>query len=228
MIAKRPDGSDGIPNDVARLPGARMVVASEVEEGCRMAESRIKDLTGGDRLIARFLRQEFFEFAPSHKLWIYGNHRPYIVGTDLGIWRRIHQIPFEVTIPKDERDPQLKEKFIAEELPGILAWCVAGCLEWQQQGLNPPPRVAEATEDYRAEMDTVGQFIEERCISTPNAMVEKRDLYRDYDEWCVESGLRPLSMFRFGRRVKEKQFDDDRSQGKRVWTGLALQPSDQF
>jgi putative DNA primase/helicase len=224
LIVKRPDGSDGIPNDIARLPGARMVVTSEVEDGCRMAESRIKDLTGGDRLIARFMRQEFFEFDPTHKIWIYGNHRPYIVGTDLGIWRRIMQIPFEVTIPAGERDLHLKESLIAEELPGILAWCVAGCLEWQQNGLNPPPKVVEATEEYRAEMDTVGQFIDERCLCSPPATIGKDELYREYQTWSEESGLRSLSKNRFGRRVKEKTFHDTRSGGRRIWIGLALQP----
>jgi len=223
LILKRPDGSDGIPNDVARLPGARLVVTSEVEDGSRMAESRIKDLTGGDRLIARFLRQEFFEFDPTHKLWIVGNHRVFIAGTDHGIWRRIMQIPFEITIPEKDRDPKLKERLIAEELPGILAWCVEGCLEWQEGGLTPPSKVTEATEEYRAEMDTVGQFLDERCLLVQDATVTKAALYEDYRDWSAAGGMLALSMNRFGRRMKEKSFCDDRSAGRRVWIGLTLQ-----
>jgi putative DNA primase/helicase len=228
LILKRNDGSEGIPNDVARLPGVRMAVTSEVEEGSRMAESRIKDLTGGDRLAARFLRMEFFEFVPTHKLWIVGNHRIFISGTDHGIWRRIMQIPFEVTIPEADRDPKLKEKLIAQELSGILSWCVTGCIEWQRDGLNPPDKVTAATEEYRAEMDTVGQFVEERCLCNPSAQIGKDSLYQEYRLWAEMSGLHALSINRFGRRLKEKGFRDDRSGGQRVWIGIKLQPQSYY
>jgi putative DNA primase/helicase len=139
--------SDGGPrNDIARMVGARMVIASEVDAGRRLDEALIKMLTGGDKLSARFLFHEIFEFFPQFKVWIFGNHKPQILGTDHAIWRRIDLIPFEVKIPDAEQDKELKVK-LRDELPGILAWAVRGCLDWQQGGLREPPQVLAATAD---------------------------------------------------------------------------------
>ncbi len=123
-----------------------------MEEGAKLNETRVKELTGSDTISARFLHQEFFEFVPAFKLWIAGNHKPVIRGTDLGIWRRIRLVPFTVTIPADEIDPYLPNKLRAE-LPGILAWAVQGCLLWQKGGLRPPAKVEQATAAYRSESD---------------------------------------------------------------------------
>jgi len=157
----------GIPNDIARLPGVRVAVASEVEDGRRMAESVVKDLCGGDTITARLLHQEYFDFKPTHKLWMYGNHKPVIYGNDEAIWSRIRLIPFEVFIQEKDRDLGLVDKLRAE-LPGILNWAIQGCLEWQAKGLQPPRAVEKATQSYRAEMDVLQEWIDECCkVSRP-------------------------------------------------------------
>jgi putative DNA primase/helicase len=154
--------SGGIPNDVAALRGARLVGAVEVESGRRLAEVLVKEMTGGDRITARFLHSEFFTFKPEFKIFLAANHKPVIRGTDHAIWRRIHLIPFNVQIPKKEQDRELPEKLKAE-LPGILNWALEGCLMWQEHGLEPPQEVQTATEEYREEMDPLGDFLAECC-----------------------------------------------------------------
>ena len=136
--------SDRHPTDLAMLRGARLVTAQETEEGRRWAESRIKSMTGGDPITARFMRQDFFTYNPCFKLLIAGNHRPALRGVDEAIRRRMNLIPFAVRIPPEERDPDLPEK-LRMEWPGILKWAIAGCLEWQRIGLSPPAAVTEAT-----------------------------------------------------------------------------------
>ena len=151
-----------IPNDVARLKGARFVIACEADAENRLAESLIKQMTGGDTISARFLHQEWFDFEPTHKVFFGTNHKPVIKGTDYAIWRRIRLVPFEITIPEGERDKNLPEKLKAEA-DGILAWAVQGCLVWQQQGLGVPEEVKAATDSYREEMDILGEFLKDRC-----------------------------------------------------------------
>lgn len=210
-----------IPNDVARLPGARFVVAAEIEEGRRLAESLVKDLTGGDTMVARFLHEEFFEFRPTHKLWIYGNHKPIVKGTDDGIWRRMRMIPFTVTIPKEEQDGTLPER-LREELPGILAWAVKGCLEWQREGLGMPAEVQAATSAYRAEMDTITAFLDECCVlGDPLYRTRASELYRAYAEWCKRNGENAMSGTRFGNTMRERGFNKARSHGG-YWSYLGI------
>lgn len=155
LLVKR---GDGLSNDVARLHGARLVSAVEVEGGRRLAEAQVKQLTGGDLIAARFLYQEFFEFRPAFKLFLGVNHTPVIQGTDHGIWRRIHLVPFTVTIAKEDQDKRLGEKLRAER-SGILRWAVEGGLAWQAEGLEPPLVVSMATEEYRAEMAILARFL---------------------------------------------------------------------
>src|SRR5262249_54371075 len=149
-------------NDVARLKGARFVSAIEAEDGRRLAEALIKQMTGGDTMTARFLYGEFFEFLPEFKIFLAVNHKPLIRNTDHAIWRRIRLVPFTVTIPEAERDKDLPAK-LRRELSGILAWAVQGCLDWQRAGLGMPEAVKAATAEYRAEMDVLDQFLAERC-----------------------------------------------------------------
>ena len=171
-----------IPNDIARLKGARFITASEAEAEQRLAESLIKQMTGGDIISARFLHQEWFDFEPTYKIFLGTNHKPVIKGTDYAIWRRIKLVPFEVTIPEQERDRDLLNK-LQEELPGILAWAVNGCLEWQKNGLGVPEEVSEATKEYKNEMDIISDFINECCIEGEGYHVLSRDLYNTYKEW---------------------------------------------
>jgi putative DNA primase/helicase len=195
-----------IPNDLARLAGARFVTVSETSEGQRLHESLIKDVTGGDTISARFLHREFFDFKPQFKLWIRGNHKPQIRGTDEGIWRRIHLIPFLVKIPKEEQDKDLVEK-LKGELPGILNWALEGCRAWQAQGLNPPELVTEATRAYRSELDVVGRFLEECCTENKNAESRASDLYGRYTSWCEGVGETAATQTAFGKALSEKGFE---------------------
>ena len=170
------EAAERIPNEIAVLAGKRFVVASELADGGRLNEGLIKDLTGNDAISARFLYGESFTFRPSFVLWLYGNHRPVIVGTDDGIWRRVHLVPFTVQIPPAERDPALPAK-LQTELPGILAWAMRGWHDYQEHGLGAPEAVTAATADYRAESDILGHFLAERCVVGPAAKVRAGELY---------------------------------------------------
>lgn len=219
LLARR--NGDGIPNDIARLQGVRFVAASETEDGRRLSESRVKAMTGGDRISARFMRAEWFEFEPQFKLWLGTNHKPEIKGTDAAIWRRIRLIPFNVTIPEDERDPKLLDK-LRGELPGILAWAVRGCLDWQQRRLDPPAAVTAATEDYRAESDALGRFIEERCVVAEGFECKASGLYSEYKAWCAEGGETHITSTAFGRRMVERGLSKVRRPAGIVYEGVGV------
>ena len=165
MIKSTPNS---ISSDIARLKGARFVTSVEPNEGARLNEGFIKQLTGDDTVTARKLYCEEFEFKPEFKLWIATNHKPLLKGTDTGLWRRIHMIPFTVQIPDDKVDKNLKSKLL-KELPEILRWCLEGCLLWQEDGLNMPKAVRDGVNDYRREMDVLSEFIEDRCELSGNA-----------------------------------------------------------
>lgn len=196
---------DGIPNDVARIAGARVVTSIEIKEGTRLNEERIKAVTGGDRVTARFLHNEFFEFTPACKFCIAVNHKPIIRGSDEAIWRRIRLIPFQVFFPPERRDLQLYQK-LRTELPGILSWAVEGCLKWQKEGLEPVGKVKEWTDNYRAESDLIAQFLEEKTSKALTAKIKASDLYRAYESWCKEHGEFVITGTKFGKRMEEKGF----------------------
>lgn len=211
----------GIPNDIARLRGVRFTVTNEVDEGMTLSESVIKDLTGNDTLTARFMRAEFFDFTPTHKLWIYGNHKPEIKGTDTAIWDRVKLIPFDVEIPKSERDPLMLDKLTAE-LPGILAWAVRGNMLWQRQGIAAPEIVARATGEYRVEQDTVGQFLADSCEMGAAFEVSAGTLYRAYEVWAKQLGLRPEGGTKFGQDLGRRGFDVRKTRLGKMRVGLQL------
>jgi len=223
LMAKR---AGGVPNDVARLKGARFVAASETEEGRRLAESLVKDLTGQDTISARFMRAEWFDFKPTHKLWLSTNHKPEIRGTDPAIWRRIRLIPWAVTIPPGEQDRKLAEK-LREELPGVLAWIVCGCLEWRREGLQAPAEVRKATAGYRSEMDVLGDFLVDRCHRGERLQVGKDELYKAYQMWSEDAGERTETKRKFGMLLKERGVEDGRNteRTKRIWKGVGLSAS---
>jgi putative DNA primase/helicase len=219
--------NDRHPTEVADLFGARFAASVEVGEGRRMAEERVKQLTGGDRVKARRMQEDFWEFAPTHKLWIAANHKPVIRGTDLAIWRRIRLVPFTVAIPKEEQDRGLPGKLKAEAA-GILAWAVQGCLNWQREGLATPAAVDVATGDYREEMDILADFIAERCVEDEGAESTAGKLYDAYAVWAKLNGDKfPLSKRAFGLRLGERGFESVK-QGKsrvRSWRGIRLSGS---
>ncbi len=224
LLAKPNTQGDGIPNDLARLCGARLVTSAELPENRRLNEARIKDLTGRDRITARLLRQEFFEFEPCFKLFMYGNHKPVVRGSDDGIWDRLKLIPFAVRISDDEVDPHLPGRLRAE-LPGVLNWALTGCLEWQNGGLRHPDEVKAATAAYRGEMDRLQDFRGDCCQEgDPTALQSKpRDLYDAYCGWSGESGETPISETAFALELRQRGFDRKRSgtSGRR-WLGIAL------
>ena len=182
-------------------------------------------MTGGDTMTAQFLHREYFDFRPMFTLWLRGNHKPTIRGTDEGIWRRIRLIPFAVTIPDAERDPDLIEK-LAEELPGILVWAVQGCLDWQREGLVVPSVVSDAVTEYRCEMDIVGQFVEERCGLTRSGQVTAKALYAAYRKWAEESGEHAVNQMRFGLAMVERGFQKTKERSGVVYHGIDLPASD--
>ncbi|MGO9016909.1 MAG: phage/plasmid primase, P4 family [Syntrophobacteraceae bacterium] len=203
MIKKQ----ESIPNDIARLKGARLVTASEGEREQRLAESLIKRLTGGDKISARFLHQEFFEFTPEFKIWLSTNHRPIIRGSDNAIWNRIHLVPFQVIIPKSEQiDRTLLLEILRQEWPGILKWAVEGCLLWQREGLLKPGEVECATDDYRADSDIIGGFISDCCILNPLAKCKTAELYGGYETWCNDNQEEPLKIRALGSVLEERGF----------------------
>jgi putative DNA primase/helicase len=211
----------GIPNDVAALRGARLVTASEPEQGEQLDESLIKEMTGDAAITARFMRGEFFTFAPRFKVLLATNHRPVIRGTDHGIWRRIRLVPFTEKISDEEKDRELPTK-LAREAGGILRWAVDGCIAWQRDGLAPPEAVLMATDDYRSDMDVLGQFIEERCIYGVQS-VGNTALYKSFSEWSIENGERPRSQRWLTRALQDRGLRQasSRINGRR-WEGIGL------
>lgn len=218
LMVKRPGG---IPNDVARLRGARLIAANEAEEGQRLAESLLKQLTGKDTVSARFMHGEFFDFQVTGKIWLRTNHKPVIRGTDHAIWRRIRLVPFDVVIPDAEKDARLGDKLKAE-LPGILAWAVRGCIDWQMDGMGMPDEVKQATEGYRNEMDVVGDFLAEKCVLLETAEVRAGTLYKAYRGWCDETGNQPVSTTMFGRSMAERGYAKDRARAGINYKGIGL------
>lgn len=180
--------NDRHPTDMASLRGARFVSAIETEQGRRWAESKIKNLTGGDKISARFMRQDFFEFLPQFKLFVAGNHKPAIRNIDEAMKRRLHLIPFTITIPPERRDKLLQQKLLAER-DGILAWAVQGCLDWQRLGrLDPPQQVKDATEEYFEAEDALGRWLDERCVREANAKSLTAELFNDWKQWAESAG----------------------------------------
>lgn len=215
----------GIPNDVARLRGVRAALMNETSQGSRFDEAKLKDLTGGDTLTARFLHQEFFDFRPTHRIVIRGNHKPAINGTDEGIWRRLRLVPFTVTIPEDERDHQLLSKLEAE-LPGILNWALQGCREWQAQGLKPPPIIADAVRAYREESDTLGRFIAECCEVRKLAQVKSSTLFKRYQEFAEAAGERWVASKDLPHEMQRRGFEWKRMKQASMYLGIELRDGD--
>jgi putative DNA primase/helicase len=219
LLARR---FEQIPNDLAALRGKRFVSASEVNQGRRLDEAKIKDITGGDSITARFMRGEWFDYKPQFKLWLSTNHKPVIRGTDEGIWDRIRLVPFDVRIPEDEIDRSLGQK-LREEAPGILAWMVDGCLQWQERGLDPPEKVSTATQTYRTEMDLLGEFLADRCVLAAHTTAKVGDLYTTYSVWARENGEEPITKNAFGRQLTERGFTQKRATGgERWWQGIGI------
>jgi putative DNA primase/helicase len=219
--------TDRHPTELAMLRGARIVAAQETEEGRRWAESRIKALTGGDPITARFMRQDFFTYTPQFKLLIAGNHKPGLRNIDEAIRRRFHLLPFTVRIPPEARDPNLFDK-LKEEWPAILGWALQGCLEWQAEGLNPPAAVIEATAEYFDDEDSFGRWLAECCVRDPMAHETTRDLYAAWTAWAERSGMSAGSEPKFRGALKARGLESKRLPGLNVsgFLGIRLNRKD--
>jgi len=222
LLAKR---GDSIPNDVAALKGARFVTALESEDGRRLAEGLIKQLSGGDEVTARFMRAEFFSFLPAFKILLCTNHRPTVRGTDHALWRRVRLIPFNVTVPPERQNKNLVHELL-HELPGILTWALGGCLKWQKVGLHEPEAVRLATANYRESEDDLGRFFDERCGLSDSLRASTKELADAYCEW---SGTK-MSTRRMIRLIEERGYElTGRSTGGRRYVrgiGLRVTQSD--
>lgn len=212
--------SAGANSDIARLKAARFVTTSEPNEGVRLNEGLVKQLTGGDQVTARHQYGKEFEFQPEFKLWMATNHKPIIRGTDDGIWRRLHLIPFTVQIPVNKVDKNLKYK-LRHELRGILNWATEGCLKWQREGLERPKSVEEASNEYRSEMDVIVSFIEDCCVVDNDKKINSTTLYDAYREWAKNNGQYCMSSTKFGRELGHK-FKKNRLTSGNCYIGIGL------
>lgn len=216
--------NENVNNDIARLKGARFVTAIEMEENKRLAEALIKSMTGGDKVVTRFLYGEFFEYVPQFKVFLAVNHKPVIRDTTNSIWRRLKLMPFVNTFTEKDRDKLFADKIIAKEMPGILAWAVEGCLMWQKEGIPDPPVVKRATAEYRTEMDSFATFFEECCDVREDGRVSNKMLRSTYDEWCRDNGEYALSQRPFSQKLIEMGFVKKKIAGSGLleWQGFAL------
>ena len=215
------------PTELASLQGRRVVSAIETEEDRRWAESRIKALTGGDKIAARFMRQDFFEFTPQFKLIIAGNHKPGLRTVDEAIRRRFHLVPFTVTIPLEDRDPLLTER-LKQEWPGILQWMIDGTIAWQEQGLCPPDVVTSATKAYLEAEDALSAWLDECCDRTDASAWEKTSsLFASWRTWAERAGEHPGSMKRFVQNLETRGLPAERKRDGRGFRGVKLETTDQ-
>jgi len=226
-ILADPRGFKTNSNDLAALRGKRFVTATEVKEYLRFDEGRIKVITGGDPITARFLHKEFFTYQPQLKLWVAANHKPIISDTTESIWRRICLVPFKNHFSKKPADSSMQADNILSnklmsEAPGIFCWCVEGCRKWQQEGLGFPESVRLATQDYRDENDPIGKFIEERLVNNEAGEVPASVLYREFGTWCQNNGEILLNPTVFGNRMKDRELKKEKSRGVIIYKGIAI------
>jgi len=207
--------------DVARMAGARLVMANETQSGDRMNEQLVKTLVSRDRITARFLYRDHFEYAPTHKLWVRGNHKPIITGDDDGIWRRIQLIPFQRRFEGSDRDLDLERKLM-EERDGILGWMVEGTRLWQRRGLDVPEAVRRASDEYRQQSDVLGEWLQEECEHAADGEIEQQVAYTHYGRWCGDRGLRAPSKKQFTCRLSERGYRERRSHRGRFYAGFRL------
>lgn len=212
---------DQHPAEQADLQGARVVICQEVAEGRSFNERTLKHLTGGDRIKARRMHADWFEFEPTHKIWICANAKPRMRDGGAATWRRVRLIPFGVVIPPEERDRELGARLRAE-LPGILRWAVEGCLRWQKEGLVPPAVVTGATDAYREESDHVATFADERLELGPERVVGKTELYGAYQMWCRANRQAPLQRETLSKRLQSRGLIEQRTKHQRSWVGASL------
>jgi putative DNA primase/helicase len=221
LIERKTPG--GATPELARLKGRRLVSINETSENDHLNEARVKFITSHDKIAARNLYQQFFDFDPSHKTFLTTNHKPIIRGTDIGIWRRIHLLPFTVAIPPEKVEKDFRERRLMPELPGILNWALAGLAAYRKQGLNPPEAVLASTKEYREDMDVIGQWITERCELNPKASIPTSHAFYDYSQWAADEVGWEFKKLTFRRHLTDRGFTAVKgAQGRRMIGGLRL------
>jgi putative DNA primase/helicase len=222
--------SSGVPNDIARMMGKRFLQASETEDGKRLDEERVKSLTGGEKVTARFMRAEFFDFKPTGNIHLVTNNKP-MLSQAASIWRRLHHLGWDVTIPADEQVLGLAGIMVRDEGPGILAWIVRGALAWQREGLAAPQSARDRLEEYRADQDVIGRFMEDRLLWGDDArdlsglpiQTTGKVLYETYRRWCEEVGHHPLAQHKLTTALEKHGLTKPtRTRTGAVWSGVAL------
>ncbi len=229
LVIENRSGQSPHPTELARLYGKRFAACAEVGENESFDEAKIKDLTGSDVIACRRMSEDFWDLHPTHKLDLYGNHKPTIRGTDDGIWRRFRLVPWLVTVAEEEQDRDLPIKLRAE-LPGVLAWAVRGCAEWQRVGLAEPPEVTLASNTYRSDSDVLGAFLRDHCEFGADTRCARRDLRKRYEVWCEELGHRPVGARKLAERLRNLGVSETcvRRDGKPTdgWAGVELKSTD--
>jgi putative DNA primase/helicase len=215
----------GATEEIARLKGRRFVAVNETAENDQLNEARVKFITSQDTVTARNLYGHFFDFAPTHKTFVTTNHKPIIRGTDEGIWRRVHLIPFTTAIEANAVEKDFRERRLVPELSGILNWALAGLAAYLREGLNPPNSVLASTQEYRSDMDVIGQWLQERCELDPHASTATGSAYIDYSCWANEEVGWTLSKLKFRRHLGDRGFTPTKgTRGVRLIVGLRLKP----
>lgn len=219
--------NDQHPTALADLQGRRLAVVSETDQGRRLNEAQVKTLTGGDRIVARRMRGDFYTFAPSHTLWTATNHLPQVRGRDEGIWRRLKPLAFSRRIPDGEKDPRMRDR-LCTELDGILAWAVQGCLAWQTHGLDEPAMVTAGRDAYRNQTDIIGPFLDDCCHLADGQHAYAVDIYTAYQRWCRTSGESPISQRELGQHLARRGLTNKKHGPKRTiaWFGIGLAQDD--
>jgi putative DNA primase/helicase len=219
-LLERKYGTSSHTADLARLKGARFTTTGENNEGSKINEGLVKQLTGGEKITARFLYGREFEFYPNFKIWLATNHKPIIRGNDNGIWRRIISIPFLYKVPEHKRDKMLVYK-LQDEIPQILGWAVKGCLMWQKEGLKLPSVIEQSNKDYQNEMDIIATFLDDNAEMIAGEVTSAQELYQEYERWAKVSNEYVMSSTKFGREMA-KRFEKVRKSYGWVYVGVRL------
>jgi P4 family phage/plasmid primase-like protien len=225
LLVRRREGDVSPRNDIARLRGARVVLANETQDGERLDAVALKTLVSRERVAARFLHKEYFEFMPTFKVWVRGNHKPIITEDDDGTWRRLHLIPFDRRFNEHERNPNLEQELLVER-DGILGWMIEGALQWGANGLKRSVRVTQASNEYRSDSDVLGEYLE--SAADPNTRTLQADLFEDYRRFCDQNGVRCPSKNHFTRKLAERGVDVQKSGDKRYYVGARAWVSPRF
>jgi putative DNA primase/helicase len=223
LLTARKAGDASPRNDLAALAGARLVSINELQAGDRLDEQIVKMLAGREPISARFLHQEFFDYLPAYTPWLRTNHKPIIVGSDDGIWRRLVLLPFSRKFSDEEKDPYLEEKLL-KEMNGILGWMIEGARKYLQNGLTLSPRIKAEVNSYRRDSDILGEFIDENATLGSSEKTEQSAIYQRFKSWCMDNGLHVTSKKTFTQRLAERGIGEAKSGSKRWYVGLRLTP----